>query len=251
MKKSRSEVSEDVEETRMSEAPQPPATILKLEGLAAVSDETSILEQMTMLGEELDQEKRPVVSDSDETGVLERMTMLEDDHDQENMAVVGDNEDALGRSERDLIQERLLDTDDEDEEDEDGPNETLEETNIEIKEECRTPEEHLSESIKTLLTKEIRIINRTVKANLRSKEIKLKSFEAKIRSLEAEKEELSTKYKKYKEMAVKLTKEKGTCGKSSGGGNKQLEEENLELKMNLKSVLDNLRNEEESNWRES
>ena len=199
LKKSRSEVSEDAEETRTSEAPQPPATILKLEGLAAVSDETSILEQMTMLGEELDQEKRPVVSD--ETGVLERMTMLEDDHDQENMAVAGDNEDALDRSERDLIQERLLDTDDEDE---DGPNETLEESNIEIKEECRTPEEHLSESIKTLLTKEIRIINRTVKANLHSKEIKLKSFEAKIRSLEAEKEELSTKYKKYKEMAVKF-----------------------------------------------
>ena len=47
-----------------------------------------------------------------------------------------------------------------------------------------------------------------------NKEIKIKSSEGRIKSLEAEKAELSTKYKKYKDMAVKFDKERKLFAKN-------------------------------------
>ena len=66
---------------------------------------------------------------------------------------------------------------------------------------------------------------------------------SKVKELEAEKVDLSVKYKKYKDMAIKL---KSQSSGASSASDKDLEEENQELKMKLKDLLDKLQNEEES-----
>jgi len=212
-KKSKPEVSDspetalEVESKPSDDAPQPPATILKEEGQAALmADENSILKRMAELEEEMEQESGDVAENGDE------------DEDVENTKRI---------SGKDQNKERPLDMNDAEHEGDDDDDKQGE-SKSEVK---GGSEEHLSEVMKTMLTQ---------------KDKTIKSLEGKIRSLEAEKAELSIKYKKYKDMAVKLTKEKGAGGKGFGGDNKDLEEENQELKMKLRSVLDDLKDKEES-----
>ena len=224
-KKSKPEASDSPEtaledETKPAEdAPQPPATILKEEGQAALmADENSILKRMAELEEEMES--------GDITGNEE------------------DNEDVANTkrtSEEDNVEDRLLGMNDVDEESADDDEKQVE-NNSKVEEGSEE-----SETLKTMLTQKVRIIIEfvIVKSSMQSKDKTIKSLEGKIRSLEAEKVELTAKYKKYKEMAVKLTKEKGASGKGFGGDNKDLEEENQELKMKLRSVLDELKDKEE------
>ena len=224
-KKSKPEASDSPEtaledETKPAEdAPQPPATILKEEGQATLmADENSILKRMAELEEEMES--------GDITGNEE------------------DNEDVANTkrtSEEGNGEDRLLGMNDVDEESADDDEKQVE-NNSKVGEGSEE-----SETLKTMLTQKVRIIIEfvIVKTSMQSKDKTIKSLEGKIRSLEAEKVELTTKYKKYKDMAVKLTKEKGASGKGFGGDNKDLEEENQELKMKLRSVLDELKDKEE------
>ena len=224
-KKSKPEASDSPEtaledETKPAEdAPQPPATILKEEGQATLmADENSILKRMAELEEEMES--------GDITGNEE------------------DNEDVANTkrtSEEGNGEDRLLGMNDVDEESADDDEKQVE-NNSKVEEGSEE-----SETLKTMLTQKVRIIIEfvIVKTSMQSKDKTIKSLEGKIRSLEAEKVELTTKYKKYKDMAVKLTKEKGSSGKGFGGDNKDLEEENQELKMKLRSVLDELKDKEE------
>ena len=76
-KKSKPEVS-DSQETALEDeskpsddAPQPPATILKEEGQAALmADENSILKRMAELEEEMEQESGDVAENGDENGKM-------------------------------------------------------------------------------------------------------------------------------------------------------------------------------------
>ena len=224
-KKSKPEASDSPEtapedETKPAEdAPQPPATILKEEGQAALmADENSILKRMAELEEEMES--------GDITGNEEDN---EDVANTKRTSVEGNGED------------RLLGMNDVDEESADDDEKQVE-NNSKVEEGSEE-----SETLKTMLTQKVRIIIEfvIVKSSMQSKDKTIKSLEGKIRSLEAEKTELTAKYKKYKEMAVKLTKEKGASGKGFGGDNKDLEEENQELKMKLRSVLDELKDKEE------
>ena len=123
------------------DTPQPPATILKEEGQAALlADENNILERMAQLEEEMEQESSDVTGDE------------------------GNKDDAnrQRRSEEDLIQERLIGLNDSEEEDA-GDDKQLK-SNSEENEETRSPEEHVSEATKTMLTQKVKITNKIVEA---------------------------------------------------------------------------------------
>ena len=184
--------------------------------------------------------------------IMEKMALLEDELDEETESSRGRREDAGPEeneniSDEELLKETLSENDSLHDDDENDNSGTL---MIKLeKEEYNDPEETLSEMIKTKVTAEIRKLQKVVKDKNQQQEIKIKSLEGRIRSLEAEKSELSTKYKKYKDMAVKFDKERKNAKNSNVGSssavNKELEEENEELKMKLKRVLDEKNNEAE------
>ena len=123
------------------DTPQPPATILKEEGQAALlADENNILERMAQL-EEMEQESEDVMGDE------------------------GNKEDTnhQKRSEEALIQERLIGMNDSEEEDA-GDDDKQGKSNTEENEENSNSEEHMSEAIKAMLTQKVRITIKIVEA---------------------------------------------------------------------------------------
>ena len=143
--------------------------------------------------------------------IMEKMALLEDELDEETESSRGHREDAVPEeneniSDEELLKETLSENDSLHDDDENDNSGTL---MIKLeKEEYNDPEETLSEMIKTKVTAEIRKLQKVVKDKNQQQEIKIKSLEGRIKSLEAEKAELSTKYKKYKDMAVKFDKER-------------------------------------------
>ena len=147
-KKSKPDVSDPPPENALEDkskpeddTPQPPATILKEEGqVALLADENNILERMAQLEEEMEQESADVTGDE------------------------GNKDDAnrQRRSEEDLIQERLIGLNDSEEED--AGDDKQVKSNSEENEETMSPEEHMSEATKTMLTQKVRITNKIVEA---------------------------------------------------------------------------------------
>ena len=124
------------------DAPQPPATILKEEGQAALlADENNILERMAQLEEEMEQESADVTGDEGNK----------------------DDTNTPKRSEEDLIQERLIGLNDSEEEDAGDDDKQLK-SNSEENEENRSPEEQMSEATKTMLTQKVRNKKKIVEA---------------------------------------------------------------------------------------
>jgi len=95
----------------------------------------------------------------------------------------------------------------------------------------------LEREIRRRFIKDIEEMKTLVSLNLRKKGLEIQNLKEKIEQCENEKASVSIKYKKYKDMAIKLSK---------GSANKDLEDENTELKLKLKGVLDELGNSEES-----
>lgn len=149
-KKSKPDVSEPPENALEDKSkpeddtPQPPATILKEEGQAALlADENNILDRMAQLEEEMEQESKDLTGDEGNK----------------------DDTNPQRRSEEDLIQERLIGLNDSEEEDAGDDDKQLK-FNLVENEENRSPEEHMSEAIKTMLTEKVRITNKIVEANM-------------------------------------------------------------------------------------
>merc|ERR1719300_2101605 len=76
-----------------------------------------------------------------------------------------------------------------------------------------------------------------------------KKLQEKVELLETEKKDLATKYQKYKMLCKQMKDRENSLAKNGGSNNStimELEDENQELKMKLKSVVDNLNTEQES-----
>jgi len=88
-----------------------------------------------------------------------------------------------------------------------------------------------------------------LEAEKKKQQASLKELQAKVELLETEKKDLATKYQKYKMLCKQMKDRENSLAKNSGSNNssiKELEDENQELKMKLKSVVDNLNTEQES-----
>jgi len=88
---------------------------------------------------------------------------------------------------------------------------------------------------------DIEKMKNSIRINVRKKDLEIYELRGKLSNCENEKTSLTTKYRKYKDMAVKLS-----ATASNQSTNKALEEENAELRNKLKNVLDELGNSEES-----
>jgi len=105
---------------------------------------------------------------------------------------------------------------------------------------CDSDVDEIVRNIKSVIVGDIARIESEVVGSLKSKNKEIEDLKEKVVKCENEKASYATKYKKYKEMAIKLS------ANGNGSSNKGLEEENEGLRDKLKSVLDKLGNAEES-----
>ena len=105
---------------------------------------------------------------------------------------------------------------------------------------CGSDVDQVARNIKRVIIGDVARIESQVVGSLKRKNKEIQDLNEKVEKCESEKASYATKYKKYKEMAIKLSVN------GNGSANKDLEEENEGLRDKLKSVLDKLGNAEES-----
>ena len=105
---------------------------------------------------------------------------------------------------------------------------------------CGSDVDEVVRNVKSVIIGDIARIESQVAGSLKKKDKEIQDMKEKVEKCESEKASYAVKYKKYKEMAIKLS------ANGNGSANKDLEEENEGLRDKLKSVLDKLGNAEES-----
>eukprot|EP00092_Neocalanus_flemingeri_P036202 GFUD01039419.1.p1 GENE.GFUD01039419.1~~GFUD01039419.1.p1 ORF type:complete len:864 (+),score=224.28 GFUD01039419.1:73-2664(+) len=143
-----------------------------------------------------------------------------------------------------LIRSKIGDLLDDDPEDISDEEESMSD-NLEIKQEkdnlnlIGSNTSEIVDAVKSIVVGDIIKIQRQVVKSLGWKNKEIQDLKDKVQKSETDKAVYVSKYKKYKEMAVKLSK-------GNRPDSQDLENENLELREKLKSVLNKLGNEEES-----
>jgi len=142
-----------------------------------------------------------------------------------------------------LIRSKLGDLEDDHDSDDDGmisPDRSV--VKVQTQQKSLKSGPHVDEiisNVSNVIVGDIEKIKGQVIMSLERKNREIMQLKEKVQKCEIEKTSLNFKYKKYKEMAIKLS------ANASGSDSKDLEEENIELKEKLKTVLDKLGNSEE------